>query len=238
MQNGKDELQQWLMSDLEEKAPGSDIAYNPDGVNIPHFSTLPAQLKTAINLAYYRGTLCPAKAEIFQAFYQFKPSDTKVVIIGREPYANQKIATGLAFGYPARPVSPFSSTFQSLIEEVKDSAGKMAVPDHTLKCWAKQGVLLINSCLTTEHSKVNSHRNIGWEQVVTDYLKELDQLVRYKVYIGWGEEAQAILSTVDKQKNLVLTGAHPSNITEFRGCDHFAEANDYLERRGRGGIIW
>jgi uracil-DNA glycosylase len=227
------------MWDLKIRETGSeDREYNPEGVNTPHFSTLPAPLKTAINLAHYKGSLCPRKEDIFQAFYQFKPEQTKVIIVGPEPHPNSYTATGLAFGYRKAPVGPISSTYRNILTEVKDSVGQMAVPDPTLKVWAKQGVLLLNTRLTTEHLKSNSHQNLGWEQVVTDYLKELDQLVRYKVYIGWGEEAHALLETVNKNQNLVLLGPHPSNTDMFLGCDHFAEANDFLERRGRGGIVW
>ena len=132
------------------------------------------------------------------------------------------------------------ASLRNIISECKESTGSFC-GDTTLESWAKQGVLLLNTRLTTLEGKPLAHKNIGWEQIVTDFLKELDETVRYKVYMLWGTEAQSYREFLDDKENLILESSHPSpfNVSKgFSGCDHFAEANDYLECRGRGGITW
>lgn len=201
----------------------------------PHFSNLPTKLKTAINQAVYSRVLCPPKSQIFQAFYTHPLKETKVVIIGSEPMHIAGESSGLAFGR-----NKTNPTTTNIINEVKESTGSFC-GDITLKNWATQGVLLLNTRLTTEHCKKNAHVNLGWEEVLVEFLKELDSHVLNKVYLLWGNEAQQFQDSLDNTDNLILATSHPSPASAhkgFIGCDHFAEANDYLDRRGRGGIIW
>ena len=210
-------------------------------IKIPHYSTLPPKLKTAVNKAHYADTLCPPKDKIFRAFYTHPLHDTKVIILGQEPVSTSRTANGLAFGHDIRKVGPVPSTLKNIFKERNKSISTIVPPDYTLESWAQQGVLLLNTRLTTEIGKVNAHKNLGWEQIVTDFIQELDKECRYKVYMLWGKDAQAYKKYIDTDYNLVLEATHPSPFSAHRGffgCDHFAEANDYLGRRGRGEIIW
>ena len=209
-------------------------------VNIPHFSTLPPQLKTAINRAHYQGILCPPKDKIFHPFYTHNLNQTKVIIIGQEPYNEPDKANGLAFGYSRYYKGKVTGSLKNIIKEVTDSTGDFT-SDTGLENWAKQGVLLLNTRLTTEINKVNAHKKLEWEQILKQFIKELDDKVRYKVYMLWGSEAQSLIPFIYSTDNLILTAAHPSPASAhkgFFGCDHFEEANMYLERRERGAIKW
>lgn len=206
----------------------------------PHFSELPPLLKTAINQGHYTRTLCPNKEAIFHAFYHFYAENTKVVILGQDPYHTPGKANGLAFGHNPYYGGPVNASLKNVFKECLESAGQCTA-DPTLTTWAQQGVLLLNTKLTTLEGRPNAHKNIGWEEVVTDYLKKLDKVCRYKVYMLWGREAQSYREHLDERNNLILEAAHPSPFSArrgFFGCDHFAAANDYLERKGRGKIEW
>ena len=215
-------------------------------MNIPHFSELPHKLKTAINIAHYDGTLCPSKDLIFHAFYRCKLEDIKVVIIGQEPYNIVNKSNGLAFGYNRYYRGQPEAALANIIKEVEESTGSFC-GDLTLQKWAEQGVLLINTRLTTVAGKINPHLNLGWEQVVTDFLQELAKSNRNTVWLLWGGESQSFAEKITNINGLVIKTTHPSpfsaskpvgDIPAFTGSDCFAETNDFLERRGKEGIKW
>jgi len=214
-------------------------------MRVPHFSTLPHQLKTAINQANYRDTLCPQKELLFRAFHRSALEDTKVVILNSEPSNLRGKSNGLAFAQ-RKHTETATAILKNIFKEVRASVGS-CTEDVTLESWASQGVLLINLRLSVLEGRPNSHKNLEWEQVIIEFLKELDELCRYKVYMLWGKEPQGIESELDAENNLILKASHPApfsakrstdEITSFVGCDHFAEANEYLARRGKGEIKW
>lgn len=215
-------------------------------MKIPHYSELPAELKSAINLAHYSGTLCPQKDKIFHAFYTHRLQDTRVVILGQDPYHTPGKANGLAFGYNSRFAGKPDASLRNIIKECTDSHGSFC-GDISLESWARQGVLLLNTKLTTIEGKPNAHKNLGWEQVVTTFLQELNKECRNTVWLLWGADAHSFSHLIDTTKHLVIKTTHPSpfsaykpagDVPAFIGSDCFSEANDYLERRGRGCIDW
>jgi uracil-DNA glycosylase len=107
--------------------------------------------------------------------------------------------------------------------------------------WAQQGVLLLNSVLTVEHSLAASHQGKGWEQF-TDKVIGLINLQRTGVvFMLWGSYAQAKGKAIDSQKHLVLKAPHPSPLSAYRGffgCKHFSQANQYLNNHRNQSIEW
>lgn len=103
-----------------------------------------------------KGTLCPEAKNIFKAFHMAPLSETKVVILGQDPYHTPGKASGLAFGYNKNYKGPLNSSLLNIMKEVAQDTGQ-AVTDYTLESWAKQGVLLINTRLTCEAGKPLSH---------------------------------------------------------------------------------
>ena len=205
---------------------------------LPHWTELPENLKSAINIAQYSAELCPYRAEIFTAFYKFPVRDTKVIILGSDPYSDSKKANGLAYGYKYQYLKENKpkKSLKRLVETVEQDTGEFC-QDYTLNNWANQGVLLLNLRLTNRTSAVSGHKDLGWETIITEYLKELDTQVKHKVYLLWGREAGTYRKHLDLKNNLILTGCGP-NSPKFKTKEYFSTANDYLERRERGKIIW
>lgn len=214
-------------------------------IKIPHWSDLPAPLKSAINRAELRNGLCPPRNLIFTSYYQFPLQETKVVIIGSEPHHRLGLSNGLAFGL-TRGTERLDSSMRNIQRELARDLG-IKLEDTTLEKWTKQGVLLLNHSMTCEANRPKSHVNLGWKSILIQTIKDLDNQVQNKVYLLWGEDAYSLLPEIDSLTNLVLFASHPSgfhahetseSIPAFIGSGHFGDANDYLERRGRSPIKW
>ena len=116
------------------------------------------------------------------------------------------------------------------------------IPSHgDLTGWAKQGVLLLNSSLTVEASNPNSHQSIGWQNFTDKVIKWINDNLNHVVFFLWGSNAKEKASLINKNKHLILTAAHPSPFSAYRGffgCKHFSKANQYLKRNGKQIIDW
>jgi len=106
--------------------------------------------------------------------------------------------------------------------------------------WAKQGVLLLNTCLTVRAGQSRSHANRGWEQLTNFIIKELDKKQSPVVFMLWGRDAQTKTELIKNPKHLILTAAHPSPLAggKFFGCKHFSKANNFLNRNELTTINW
>ena len=122
----------------------------------------------------------------------------------------------------------------------KNDIGVLHNKDGSLEAWALQGVLLLNSCLTVEVSKPGSHLEIGWD----NFIKEIIFLLNKKnnlVFFLLGKNAQKYIKYIDSKSHLILTAAHPSPLSAYRGffgCGHFSKCNDYLKVNGIEEISW
>ena len=181
----------------------------------------------------------PAKHDIFASLNAVPPKDVKVVILGQDPYHGPDQAHGLSFSVPrGLPIPP------SLLNIYKEIEGdvKCNRPMHgDLNCWAKQGVLLLNSVLTVEQAKAGSHQNKGWEKFTDAIINTLDQYTQNTVFLLWGAYAQKKGCVIDQQRHLVLQAPHPSPLSAYRGffgCRHFSKTNDYLLQNGYSAIDW
>ena len=180
----------------------------------------------------------PPTDQIFTAINETSLDDTKVVILGQDPYHKVNQAHGLSFS--VNPQIKIPPSLVNIFKELKDDLG-YEVPNHGfLKSWANQGVLLLNSILSVEEGKPGSHANKGWE-VFTDKLIEVLNKRRGLVYILWGNYALTKGKKIDAENNLVLRASHPSPLSchkGFFGCKHFSKANNYLIKKGKTPINW
>ena len=180
----------------------------------------------------------PPVDSIYNAFQLCTYSDTKVVILGQDPYHQKDVANGLAFAVNRGKKIPPS--LRSIYKEISDDIGSIIYSSGDLEGWAKQGVLLLNSCLTVEDSKPRSHQSIGWGQL-TDNIVKLLNLKGGIIFILWGADSISKRSLIDENVNLVLTAPHPSPLSSYRGffgCKHFSMANKYLISKKQKPIQW
>lgn len=180
----------------------------------------------------------PPVDSIYNAFQLCTYSNTKVVILGQDPYHQKDVANGLAFAVNRGKKIPPS--LRSIYKEISDDIGSIIYSSGDLEGWAKQGVLLLNSCLTVEDSKPRSHQSIGWGQL-TDNIVKLLNLKGGIIFILWGADSISKRSLIDENINLVLAAPHPSPLSSYRGffgCKHFSIANEYLISKKQKPIQW
>jgi len=186
----------------------------------------------------------PSKENVFRAFKETPYDEVRVVIVGQDPYHTPGLATGLAFSVPNETgdwdVPP---SLKNILKEVEDDVGfKDPYPEIDLTRWAKQGVLLLNRTLTVREHAPRSHADLGWhyftERVIKEISHDMDTDI---VFMLWGSDAQAATDFMDPFNDLWLRASHPSPLAAYRsffGCKHFSKCNEWLEKKGLGGINW
>jgi uracil-DNA glycosylase len=181
----------------------------------------------------------PQGSLIFNAFEKCSFEDTKVVILGQDPYHGAGQANGLSFSVSEGVRVPPS--LKNIFQEIKDDLGKEIPTSGNLERWASQGVLMLNAVLTVQASKPASHRKKGWEEFTSAVLKLVSDEKENLVFLLWGKDAQKRGEIIDRTKHLVLESAHPSPYsvhTGFFGNKHFSQANNYLKEKGKEEIDW
>lgn len=203
--------------------------------NKPYFTSLVDFVKEEYNSQ----TIYPPGKEIFHAFDCCDFSETKVVIIGQDPYHGAGQANGLCFS--VRDGVRIPPSLANIFKEIKYDLGKPIPASGDLTRWANQGVLLLNATLTVRSSSPGSHQNKGWENFTDAVIRKLSEEKEHVVYLLWGAYAQKKGEIIDRSKNLVLMSAHPSPFSAdrgFFGCKHFSKTNDYLKSKGLQEIDW
>ena len=184
-------------------------------------------------------TIYPEPKNIFNAFNLCAFDDVKVVIIGQDPYHEPGQAHGLCFSVQ-RGVD-FPPSLQNIYKEIESDIGHKSITNGDLTDWARQGVLLLNSTLTVRAHDAASHAGHGWEQFTDAVINAVAKNKKHIVYMLWGSFAQKKAEIVNKNENLVLTSAHPSPLSAYRGFfgnHHFSRANEYLVQNGESPINW
>ena len=190
----------------------------------------------------YATTTCfPPKELIFSAFEQFDFQDTKVVIIGQDPYHGTGEANGLCFSVNDGVAIPPS--LKNIFTEINSEYDRILFPTSgNLERWAKQGVLLLNAGLTVRKDEANSHKHLKWNlftDAVIDLINEQSENV---VFLLWGSFAQKKGKLIDRKKHLVLESGHPSPLSANRGMwfgnNHFKLTNEYLKVNAKIEIEW
>ena len=198
-----------------------------------------AQLKSFLVQEYATKRIYPPKRLMLNAFDNTAYDDVNVVILGQDPYYNPRQAMGMSFSVPTGVEPPKS--LLNIFKEIQDELGRPSeIVGGDLTPWAKQGVLLMNTVLTVEEGKPNSHKDRGWENFTDAVIKRLNERERGMVFMLWGRNAYAKKELITNPQHLVLTAAHPSPLSAYNGffgCGHFAKANEFLIKQGKN-IRW
>ena len=203
----------------------------------PYFYNLANSVKQEYANHQYR--IFPPGNKIFSAFDSCPFDNTKVVIIGQDPYHGYGQANGLSFS--VSPGVKMPPSLVNIFKEVSEDTGASFPQDGDLSRWAKQGVLLLNSSLTVREGLPGSHSNLGWEEFTDAAVEKLNKEKENLVFILWGSHAIKKGAKIDKNKHLVLTSPHPSPLSAHRGFfgnHHFSKANQYLKEHGKEEIKW
>lgn len=214
-------------NDWDEKLK---IVYNSEGFK---------KFLNIIDKEYQTKTIYPPKDYIFNALKLTSYANTKVVIVGQDPYHGEGEAHGLSFSVQEGIKIPPS--LQNIYKELKTDLNIPIAPTGDLTKWGKEGVLMLNAVLTVVKDKPASHRNLGWE-LLTDYIiKLLNQKEEPVVFILWGNFAKEKAKYITNPKHLIITSAHPSPFSAnngFFGSKPFSKANNFLKSHGIKEIDW
>ncbi len=207
----------------------------------PHFDTIEMKdLFTFLLKEKMAGKLIyPPSDKIFNAFALTPFDNVKVVILGQDPYHGPGQAHGLSFSVETNVAIPPS--IKNIYKELYADLGLLPPPHGNLTAWAKQGVLLMNSCLTVENALAGSHQNRGWEPFTDAVVDVVNKERSNIVFIFWGRKAMQKGRFVNQQKHLVISSAHPSPLSAhngFFGSAPFSQANKYLTSKGVKPINW
>ncbi|MFI4847353.1 MAG: uracil-DNA glycosylase [Candidatus Makana argininalis] len=188
----------------------------------------------------YGHIIHPNSDEVFNVFKFTNFENIKVVILGQDPYCNFNQANGLAFSVNKGIIIPPS--LKNIYKELHQDVNNFNIPKHgCLKSWSDQGVLLLNSILTVEHKKPNSHANIGWEIFTDIIIKIINYHLKGIIFLLWGFYAQKKIKFINTNKHFVLKTYHPSPSStknKFLGCKHFSKTNFILKKIIKKPINW
>lgn len=196
------------------------------------------KLREFLKKEYFSRTIYPPMNDIFNALKLTPYEKVKVVILGQDPYHEKGQAEGLCFSVPKGVKTPPSLV--NIFKEIKDDLNI----DNTspeLSCWAKQGVLLLNTSLTVREGQANSHSGKGWEILTDAIIKKLNDRKQPIVFLLWGANARSKAAFITNKNHLVLSAAHPSPLSAYNGffgCKHFSKTNEFLIKNGIKPIDW
>ena len=197
-------------------------------------------LEKWLNIEYANKTIYPEPKNVFNALNLVKYKDVKVVIIDQDPYHNPRQAHGLSFSVEDDVSIPPS--LQNIYKELENDIGCYIPNNGNLTKWAKQGILLLNSVLTVERNKPNSHKGKGWELITSKIVKILSDRDDPVIFLLWGNNAKGFTKYIDTNKHYILSAVHPSPMSANQGgwfgCHHFSKTNEILIKLNKEPIDW
>lgn len=188
---------------------------------------------------YARQIIYPKSDDIFNALHLTPLSKVKVVILGQDPYHEPGQAEGLSFSVPKGEKLPPS--LQNIYKELQDELGCYIPTSGSLRKWAEQGVLLLNTLLTVRAHAAFSHQGKGWEYFTDALIEAVNKEERPIVYLLWGKAARSKVTMLNNPKHLILESTHPSPLSAHRGFmgnGHFKKANEFLIANNIEPIDW
>ena len=184
-------------------------------------------------------SILPNSSLWFNALTTTDLDQVKVVILGQDPYPTPGHAHGLCFSVMP-DVKPIPKSLINIYKELEDDLG-IVNSNGNLQSWADQGVLLLNSVLTVEAGKANSHQGQGWEQLTDRIIEVLNEQSSPIVFVLWGAYAQKKGRIVNNPHHLVLRSPHPSPLSSYRGffgSKPFSQINKFLIENSKEPINW
>ena len=205
-----------------------------DEINKEYFKNL---LNIVSNL-YEEKIIYPPKQDVFNAF-RLNYKDVKVVILGQDPYHGTGEAHGYAFSCLKTPIPP---SLKNIYKELYDDLGiEKDMLDGNLLPWVKQGVMLLNTGLTVEKDKPNSHKDLDWDKFTDEVIRKLNERDKPLVFILWGNNAKKKRELITNPNHLVIESAHPSPFSArngFFGSKPFSKTNEFLIKNNINPIKW
>ena len=197
------------------------------------------ELIERIKIEYVNNIVYPKYDSIFRALELTSYKDTKVLILGQDPYHGEDQANGLAFSVAKGVQIPPS--LKNIYKELNSDLGINISKNGDLKSWAKQGILLLNSTLTVIENSPNSHKDYGWQEFTDCVIKLLNKKNDPMVFIFWGNYAKSKEKFISNPKHLIIKSAHPSPLSAYRGFFNskpFSKTNEFLRKNGIKEINW
>jgi len=231
--------QGWSILDVATRAipPGWTNVFR---ASMPEFEHINRSL---IKDEEQHGLCYPLRKNLFKAFDMCPLSNVKVVIVGQDPYHSDDhngypIAMGMSFSVNRGVTIP--SSLNNIFKELARSIPNWNSPIYgDLSNWARQGVLMLNTCLTVRPHQAKSHKSL-WMGFVAKIIASLNETNSHCIFVLWGREAGKIENLLTN-KNVVLTAPHPSGLSAYKGfigCNHFVDINIELEKQGKRAINW
>lgn len=196
-------------------------------------------LREFLRAEYTKHTVYPQMENIFNALRYTSFADTKVVIIGQDPYHGEGQAHGLCFSVQ-KGIEPPPS-LKNMFKELESDVGFKYTGHGELTKWAKQGVLMLNNVLTVREHTPNSHKGKGWEKFTDRVISELNNKETPVVFLLWGANAKTKAQLITNPIHKKLEAPHPSPLSAysgFFGCKHFSKTNEILIDANLTPIDW
>lgn len=197
------------------------------------------RLRVFLRNEYAAGTVYPNMYNIFNAFRLTSFADTRVLILGQDPYHGPNQAHGLCFS--VMPGVPQPPSLQNIFKELQADLGCTPPSHGCLVEWAAQGVLLLNTALTVRAGQANSHRGQGWEVFTDEVIQILNRSEQPIVFILWGANARSKKKLITNPIHAVIESAHPSPLSAYNGffgSRPFSRTNAFLTSKGLAPINW
>ncbi|TCS95793.1 uracil-DNA glycosylase [Hazenella coriacea] len=197
------------------------------------------ELRDFLKLEYQTKTIYPDQWDIFSALHLTSYRDTKVVIIGQDPYHGPGQAHGLSFS--VKPGIKTPPSLKNIYKELQDDLGCYIPNNGYLKKWAEQGVLMLNNVLTVQQGQPNSHKGRGWENFTRQVIQTLNEREQPIVFLLWGRHAQEKKAYITQPHHLIIESPHPSPFSAnrgFFGSQPFSKINAFLHKHGIEEIDW
>lgn len=197
------------------------------------------KLREFLKAEYTSKAIYPNMHDIFNSLKLTGFRETKVVILGQDPYIKPGEAHGLSFS--VKPGVKIPPSLLNIFKELKNDLGCEIPNSGCLEKWAARGVLMLNAVLTVRAGESNSHKNKGWENFTSRVIQTLDEHKdKPVVFMLWGNNAKEKEALICNRKHLILKAAHPSPLAggAFFGCKHFSKANNFLTEHGIEPVDW
>ncbi len=197
------------------------------------------KIRSFLKQAYAQTKVFPDMYDIFNALRYTSYRDTKVVLLGQDPYHGDGQAHGLSFS--VKPGIAVPPSLKNIYKELQSDLGLRIPNNGYLVKWAQQGVLLLNASLTVEAYQANSHQNIGWQLLTDEIIRKLNERTDPVIFLLWGGNAKRKEGLITNPQHHILKAAHPSPLSAYNGffgCKHFSRTNEILTSLNKQAIDW